>query len=275
MAKFDPGIKAMNQLTVNDIRKTATPIVCLTAYTAQIARLVDPHVDLILVGDSLGMALYGFDTTLPVTLDMMIAHGAAVVRSASHAVVAVDMPYGSYESSPEQALQNAQRVMRESGCAAVKLEGGAEMAATIRHLTQNGVPVMGHIGLMPQSVEKMGGYKIQGKDADSVTRLHTDAQAVAEAGAFCIVIEGTIESVARDISAVSTVPTIGIGASAACDGQVLVINDLLGLTPKPPRFAKRYAELAPVISDAVSAYAKDVRARRFPAPEHVFGKKNA
>jgi 3-methyl-2-oxobutanoate hydroxymethyltransferase len=218
----------------------------------------------------MGMVLYGFDSTLPVTLDMMIAHGAAVVRGSLHAAVVVDMPYGTYEGSPELALRNAQRIMKETGCGAVKLEGGSTMAPTIHHLTKHGVPVMGHIGLQPQSVEKMGGYKIQGRDADSIKQLHEDARAIAEAGVFSFVIEGTIESVARDITAESKVPTIGIGASSACDGQVLVINDLLGLTPKPPRFAKRYADLDKVIGTAAAAYADDVRTRKFPAAEHVF-----
>ena len=246
------------------------PIVCLTAYTADIARIVDPHVDLLLVGDSLGMVLYGFPTTLPVTLEMMIAHGAAVMRGSARAIVVVDMPYGSYEESPDQALMNATRLMRETGCAAIKLEGGAVMEATIRHLVQNGVPVMGHIGLLPQSVEKTGGYKIQGRDAVSAAQIHNDARAIAAAGAFACVIEGTVEPVARAITAAAPIPIIGIGASAGCDGQVLVINDLLGLTVKPPRFAKRYADLTGTIATAAETYASDVRTRAFPASEHTF-----
>jgi 3-methyl-2-oxobutanoate hydroxymethyltransferase len=261
------------RLTPADIVKRETPLVSLTAYTAQVARLLDPHVDILLVGDSLGMVLYGFDNTLSVTLDMMIAHGAAVVRSTSHAVIVVDMPIGTYEESPDQALKNARRVMKETGCVAVKLEGGQEMALTIHHLAHNGVPVMGHIGLMPQSVEKMGGYKIQGRDAAGEAKLRADAEAVAAAGAFSIVIEGTIETVARDITASIPVPTIGIGASAACDGQILVINDVLGLTPKPPRFAKVFGDVASQISAVAKAYAEDVRARRFPSAEHVFVRK--
>jgi 3-methyl-2-oxobutanoate hydroxymethyltransferase len=263
----------MTRLTHADIIKTKAPIVCLTSYTAQVARFVDPLVDLILVGDSLGMVLYGFENTLSVTLDMMIAHGAAVVRSSSQAVVVVDMPYGSYEQSPRQALTNAQRVMQETGCAAVKLEGGADMASTIRLLVQNNIPVMAHIGLMPQAVEKMGGFRIQGKDDASIIQLHKDAKAVEGAGAFCVVIEGTIENVAKDLTAAISIPTIGIGASVDCDGQILVINDLLGLTPKPPKFVKRYAELGAVISSAVGEYAADVRARKFPTADHVFVKK--
>lgn len=255
------------------ITKSATPITMLTAYTADIARILDPLVDILLVGDSLGMVLYGFPDTLSVTLDMMIAHGAAVVRSTSRALVVVDMPFGSYEQSPEQALANARRVMHETGCSAIKLEGGAGMAATIRHLVQNGVPVMGHIGLMPQSIEKMGGFKIQGRDEISTQQLMADAHAMTEAGVFAFVIEGTVEPVAQMITQSVPVPTIGIGASAACDGQVLVIDDLLGLTPKPPRFAKAYASLAPVIAEAARHYADDVRARRFPGPEHCFSAK--
>ena len=201
---------------------------------------------------------------------MMIVHGAAVVRSTAQAMVIVDMPYGTYESSPELALQNTKRVMTETGCTAVKMEGGAEQAPTIRHLTQNGIPVMGHIGLMPQSIEKMGGYKIQGRDEVSVEKLMADAKAITEAGVFAFVVEGTVEPVAAQITASVKVPTIGIGASAACDGQVLVITDFLGLTPKPPRFAKAYANLTPIITDAAKAYANDVRSRTFPAPEHCF-----
>ena len=246
---------------------------CLTAYTASLARLLDPHVDLLLVGDSVGMVLYGFENTLSVTLDMMIAHGAAVVRSTARALIVVDMPYGSYEESPAQALQNAARGMKETGCDAVKLEGGQEMAATVRHLVQNGIPVMGHIGLLPQSVEKMGSFKIQGRDEASVEKVKADAAAIAQTGVFAIVIEGTVESVARLITQSIPVPTIGIGASAACDGQILVINDVLGLTPKPPRFAKRFADIGPAIVAAVESYADDVRNRRFPGSEHCYGKK--
>ena len=259
--------------SVADIVKSATPITCLTAYTADVARILDPLVDILLVGDSLGMVLYGFSDTLSVTLDMMIAHGAAVVRSTSQALIVVDMPFGTYEQSPEQALMNAQRIMKETGCAAVKLEGGMAMAGTIRHLIRHEVPVMGHIGLMPQSVEKMGGYKIQGRDDAAAQRLLADAKAITEAGVFAFVIEGTIEQVARTITESVSVPTIGIGASAACDGQVLVINDVLGLTPKPPRFAKVFVNLAPLISEAAETYVEDVHTRRFPAPEHVFPKK--
>ena len=259
--------------TISDIVKTDTPLTVLTAYTADVARLLDQHVDMLLVGDSLGMTLYGYPDTLSVTLDMMIAHGAAVVRSTSRALIIVDMPINTYEASPQVALQNAQRIIDETGCDAVKLEGGADMATTIRYLTDNDIPVMGHIGLLPQSVKKMGGFKIQGKDEAAIEQLLADAKALTDAGVFCFVIEGPIEPVAAAITKSVSVPTIGIGASAACDGQVLVITDLLGLTPKPPRFAKTYADLAPMIETAVKNYADDVRARRFPGPEHVFAKK--
>jgi len=261
------------RLTPFDLKKGSTPIVCLTAYTAPVARLLDAHVDILLVGDSLGMVLYGLESTLPVTLEMMIAHGAAVARSSAHALVVVDMPFGSYEESPYQALKNAKRIMGETGCGAVKLEGGREMAGTLAHLKDNGIPIMGHIGLLPQSVQRMGGYKIQGRDEAGAQKLIADANAVADAGAFAIVVEGTVEPVARRITELVAVPTIGIGASPACDGQVLVIDDLLGLTEKPPRFAKAYAELGPVIEAAIEAYAQDVRARRFPDLAHCYGAK--
>ncbi len=261
------------RIGTNDIKKGGTPIVCLTAYTAPVARLLDPVADLILVGDSVGMALYGFADTLSVTLAMMIAHGAAVVRSTQRALIVVDMPVGTYEKSPKEALRNAKRIIDETGCTAVKLEGGQSMAATIRHLVQNDVSVMGHVGLLPQSIRQMGGFKIQGRDDEGAQRVMEDAKAVAEAGAFSIVIEGTVEPVARAITEAVTVPTIGIGASPACDGQVLVINDVLGLTEKPPRFAKAYAALGPVITAAVKLYAEDVRARRFPDLDHCYNDK--
>jgi 3-methyl-2-oxobutanoate hydroxymethyltransferase len=263
--------QARERRTVGEIVKNETPIVCLTAYTAPIARLVDLHVDIILVGDSLGMVVYGFENTLPVTLDMMIAHGAAVVRSSRQALVVVDMPYGTYEKSPEQALQNAARIMKETSCGAVKLEGGQELAATVAHLVKNGVPVMGHVGLMPQSIEKMGGFKIQGRNEAQAIKIAADAKAIEAAGAFSIVIEGTVEPVARAITGSLAIPTIGIGASIACDGQVLVIDDVLGtFAAFAPRFSKRYAELAPLIAKAAEDFAIDVRARRFPGPQHIF-----
>ena len=259
---------------IGEIVKGGPPIVGLTAYTAPIAGLLDPHVDFLLVGDSLGMVVYGFDSTLPVTVEMMVAHGAAVTRATARALVVVDLPFGGYQESPEQAFRNAARIMALTGCAAVKLEGGAEMAPTVRFLVRRGVPVMGHVGLMPQRVNTAGGFKVQGRGEEQAERVAADAAAITEAGAFAIVIEGTIEKVARAITEALPVPTIGIGASPACDGQILVTDDVLGVfTEFTPRFVKRYAELAPLISAAAEAYAADVRARRFPGPEHCFGTK--
>jgi 3-methyl-2-oxobutanoate hydroxymethyltransferase len=257
---------------VGDLAKGGAPIVGLTAYTAPVARLLDPHVDFLLVGDSVGMVVYGFDSTLAVTVEMMIAHGSAVMRGSSQALIVVDMPFGSYQESREQAFRTAACILAGTGCGAVKLEGGAEMADTVRFLTQRGIPVMGHVGLMPQSVNAAGGFKVQGRGQEQADRVSADAAAIADAGAFALVIEGTIEPVARAITEGSLVPTIGIGASPACDGQILVIDDVLGLfTEFKPRFVRRYAELAPLITEAAAAYAADVRARRFPGPEHCFG----
>jgi 3-methyl-2-oxobutanoate hydroxymethyltransferase len=257
---------------IGDFAKGGTPIVGLTAYTAPVAQLLDPHVDFLLVGDSLGMVVYGFDSTLPVTVEMMIAHGAAVMRGSAQALIVVDLPFGSYQESREQAFRSAARILAETGCAAVKLEGGAEMAETVRFLTERGVPVMGHVGLKPQSVNAAGGFRVQGRGREQAERVTADAKAVAEAGAFSIVIEGTLEPVARAITEAVAVPTIGIGASPACDGQILVTDDVLGLFSQfKPRFVKRYAELSGAISAAAAAYADDVRARRFPGPEHIYG----
>ncbi|CAO3447237.1 3-methyl-2-oxobutanoate hydroxymethyltransferase (EC 2.1.2.11) [Azospirillum argentinense] len=257
-------------------RKGGDPIVCLTAYTTPVARLLDPHVDLLLVGDSLGMVIYGFDSTLPVTLDMMIAHGAAVVRGSRHACVVVDLPFGSYQESPQVAFRNAARVMAESGAQAVKVEGGLEMAETVAYLTTRGVPVMGHVGLLPQSVNALGGYKAVGRDPEAAERIRADARAIAEAGAFSLVIEGTMESLARQITEDVTIPTIGIGASPACDGQVLVSDDMFGLFGEfQPKFVKRYAQLGTAIGEAAATYAAEVKARSFPGPEHCFGIRKA
>lgn len=265
--------KPVKVTTIQQIRarKNQTPIVALTAYTTPLSRLLDPHVDLLLVGDSLGMVIYGMETTLGVTLDMMCAHGKAVVRGAASACVVVDMPFGSYQESRELAYRNAARVLAETGCAAVKLEGGQEMAETIAFLTARGVPVMGHIGLLPQSFNSQGGFRTQGRTSEAAERILADARAVADAGAFSIVVEGVVEPLAAEITGAVAVPTIGIGASAACDGQILVTEDLLGLfSDFTPKFVKRYAELGPEVSDAVGAYAADVRARSFPAAEHCF-----
>lgn len=259
--------------TVNDIRaaKGGTPLVCLTAYTAPMAQWADAVADIILVGDSLGMVLYGFDTTLPVTLDMMIAHGAAVVRASAQALVVVDMPFGSYQQSPEEAFAAAARILKETGATAVKLEGGAEMAETIAFLTRRGVPVMGHIGLLPQSVNSAGGYRVAGKDDSSINQLFADVEAVSTAGAFAVVIEGTVHDVAQRLTAAIDAPTIGIGASAACDGQILVAEDMLGLTNgHRAKFVKPYADCAPQIRAAMAQYAAEVRTRVFPGAENIY-----
>ena len=253
-------------------RKGGEPIVCLTAYTTPVARLLDPHVDLLLVGDSLGMVLYGFDSTLAVTLEMMIAHGAAVRRGSRHACLVVDMPFGSYQESPAAAFRSAARIMAEAGCSAVKLEGGVEMAETVDYLVRRGIPVMGHVGLTPQSVNRLRGYRARGRDRQEADAIIADAEAVAAAGAFNIVLEGVIEPLAREVVSRIATPIIGIGASAACDGQVLVSEDMTGLFSEfRPKFVKRFAEIGPEIGKAAAAYAAEVRARRFPAAEHVFG----
>ena len=252
-------------------RKGGEPIVCLTAYTTQMARWLDPHVDLLLVGDSLGMVLYGFDSTLPVTLDMMIAHGSAVMRGASRACVIVDLPFGSYQASPEQAFHSAARIMSETGASGVKLEGGEVMAETVRYLVQRGIPVCAHVGLMPQAVNVAGGFKATGRSDEEARQVTRDAEAMAEAGAFAVVLEGTLEPVAAAITKSLPIPTIGIGASPACDGQILVSEDVFGLfSDFTPRFVKRYADLGGKISEAAASYSADVRARRFPAMEHCF-----
>jgi 3-methyl-2-oxobutanoate hydroxymethyltransferase len=253
-------------------RKGGEPIVCLTAYTAPMAQLLDPHVDLLMVGDSLGMVLYGFDSTLPVTMEMMIAHGAAVRRGSQRACIVVDLPFGSYQESPEQAYRNAVRMMQDTGCSAVKMEGGRDLAPTVAFLVKRGIPVMGHVGLMPQSVNVQGGYRARGRATDEAAAVMADAIAIAEAGAFAIVVEGVMEQLAEAITARIAVPTIGIGASAGCDGQVLVVDDMLGLFSSfKPRFVKRYADLGKTIGEAAQAYAADVRSRHFPGPEHIFG----
>ncbi len=263
-----------SRITIPELvsRKGGEPIAVLTAYTAPVARLVDPHVDMILVGDSLGMVIYGMSSTLPVTLDMMIAHGRAVVNSSSHAAVVVDLPFGTYQAAPTQAFASAARVMAETSCDAVKLEGGAEMAETIAFLVSRGIPVMGHVGLIPQSVHVLGGYRARGRDPVEARKILDGAIAIAAAGAFGMVIEGTIDAVSREITAAVPVPTIGIGASAACDGQVLVIDDVLGLSGDfKPKLARRYVDLGSQIAEAARSYAADVKARRFPGPENVYG----
>jgi 3-methyl-2-oxobutanoate hydroxymethyltransferase len=260
------------------LRKGGVPIVCLTAYSAPMARLIDNAVDLILVGDSLGMVVYGFETTVPVTLDMMIRHGAAVAHGTRHACVILDLPFGTYQEAPVQAYRNAAHVLRETGVAGVKIEGGEIMAETIRFLVERGVPVLGHIGLQPQTANTVttGGFRAQGKSDEDQARILADARAVAAAGAFAVVIEGVTESLARSVTNAIEIPTIGIGASPHCDGQILVTDDVMGLfTEFKPRFVKRYAELAPKIVAAAEEYAEDVRQRRFPAPEHTYGGKKS
>jgi len=262
----------MRRLTAPDIRarKGGEPIVCLTSYHAHTARLLDRHCDLILVGDSLGMVMHGMESTLPVTLDMMILQGRAVMRGSQRALVMVDMQFGSYEASKEQAFASAARVMKETGCGAIKLEGGRRMADTIAFLVERGVPVMGHVGLTPQSINTIGSFRAQGRDEADWGPIEEDARAVTAAGAFAVVIEAVAEPLARRITSQVAIPTIGIGGSVACDGQILVLEDMLGLSPRVPKFVKRYGELGPSIEAAVAAYAADVRARAFPGPEHVY-----
>ncbi len=251
--------------------KGGTPIVCLTAYTARVAQILDQHCDLMLVGDSMAMVLYGMDDTLGADLPMMIRHGQAVVRSSQNALVVVDMPFGSYQASPEQAFTNGAQIMKETGCQAIKLEGGVEMAETVAFLTQRGVPVMGHIGLRPQAVNTLGGYKSRGHDNAEAEAIMDDARAIAQAGAFAIVVEGVSEPLAAAITAAIAVPTIGIGASAACDGQILVTEDMMGITDgRKPKFVKPYANVSPIMEDAVKTYAEEVRARAFPSADFVY-----
>jgi 3-methyl-2-oxobutanoate hydroxymethyltransferase len=251
-------------------RKGGVPLVVLTAYSTPVARLVDAHCDVVLVGDSVGMVIHGLPSTLGVTMEMMILHGRAVVRGAQKAMPVIDMPFGSYEESPQQAFRNASRLMAETGAPSVKLEGGVHMAETIAFLTARGVPVMAHVGLTPQSVNTLGGYKVVGRD-DEAAKVMADARAVEAAGAFSVVLEKVPEGLAGKITAALTIPTIGIGAGVDCDGQVLVVDDMLGLfTDFRPKFVKRYAELGKLADEAIAAYAADVRSRAFPAAEHSF-----
>ncbi|MHC2437503.1 3-methyl-2-oxobutanoate hydroxymethyltransferase [Bradyrhizobium sp. USDA 4451] len=268
---------AIKRKTAPDLRarKNGEPIVMLTSYHAHTAALVDRHCDAILVGDSLGNVMHGFETTVPVTLDMMILQGRAVMRGSQAALVVVDMPFGSYEGSKEQAFQSAVRIMKETLCGAVKLEGGARMAETVAFLSERGIPVMGHIGLTPQSINTLGSFRAQGREEENWAPIENDAKAIAEAGAFSIVVEAVAEPLARKITQSIAVPTIGIGASAACDGQVLVLEDMLGLSPRAPKFVRRYGNLGPAIEEAIAGYARDVKSRAFPGPEHVYGMKKS
>ncbi len=261
----------MRRKETRDFRKGGGPYVCLTAYTAPMSKLLDPHVDLLLIGDSLGMVVYGMPTTLGVTLEMMIAHGQAVMRGSARACVVVDLPFGSYQESREQAFRSAARVMAETGCNAVKLEGGAVMADTIRYLVDRGIPVCAHIGLTPQSVQGIG-WRARGRDDAEADALRRDAAAIAESGAFAVVIEATREALAREISDMMPIPTIGIGASVACDGQILVTEDLLGLSgATTAKFVRKFADLGPQVSEAVAQYAAEVRAGQFPGAGQVYG----
>src|ERR1044071_1019673 len=260
-----PAIRARK-----DGGKTEQPIVMLTAYTMRMAQLLDPHSDMLLVGDSLGQVIYGLPSTVPVTLDMMCAHGAAVVRGSWHAVVAVDMPFGAYEASPEQAFASASRILKETGAAAVKLEGGEAMAETVAFLSQRGIPVIGHVGLTPQAVNALGGYRARGRDDAEANKVLADARAVAEAGCFALVLEGVMEGVADEATRTVACPTIGIGASAQCDGQILVTEDMMGLFERTPRFVKRFGDIASEIQAAAASYAEDVRSRAFPTEEQIY-----
>ena len=278
-SRANPTPAPLRRLTIPGLRArkvdgvTAEPIVSLTAYTARQAQLLDAHCDLLLVGDSLGQVIYGLPSSVPVTLDMMAAHGAAVVRGSYHSVVIIDMPFGSYEGSPEQAFESAAYLLKETGAAGVKLEGGVAMAETIAFLSARGIPVCAHIGLTPQAVNALGGYGPRGRDEAEAAKIMADAHAVAAAGCFALVIEGVVEPLAAKITAAVPCPTIGIGASAACDGQVLVTDDLLGMFERTPRFVKRYADVASTISQAAADYAAEVRARSFPTVDQIYAAK--
>jgi 3-methyl-2-oxobutanoate hydroxymethyltransferase len=266
--------KKRNVLDIRNSKNAAEPFLALTAYTAPIALLADQVADLVLVGDSLGMVVYGMPNTLSVTLDMMITHGAAVNRLCKRALVVVDMPFGSYQASPGQAFENASRIIAETGATAIKLEGGVEMAETVKFLVERGVAVVGHVGLRPQLVNVTGGYRVQGKTDATHDRLFEDAKAIEQAGAFCVVVEGVVEEAARELTGAISIPTIGIGASSACDGQILVTEDVLGLTPGPKaKFVKPYASFYNEAEKALHALADDVKARRFPGPQQVYEKK--
>lgn len=275
-SRANPTPQPMKRLTVPHIRArkadgvTAEPLVMLTAYTARQAQLLDAHCDLLLVGDSLGQVIYGLPSTIPVTMEMMANHGAAVVRGSYHSVVVIDMPFGAYESSPEQAFESAARLLKETGAAAVKLEGGAAMAPTVEFLNTRGIPVMGHVGLTPQAVNMLGGYGARGRSDAEAEKIVSDAKALDEAGAFAIVVEGVVEPIAIAVTEAVSCPTIGIGASAKCDGQVLVTDDMLGMFERVPRFVKRYENIAEIIEKTVATYASEVRARSFPGEEQTY-----
>jgi 3-methyl-2-oxobutanoate hydroxymethyltransferase len=279
-SRANPTPQPMRRVTVPKIRArkvdgvTPEPLVMLTAYTARQAQLLDAHCDLLLVGDSLGQVIYGLPSTIPVTLEMMANHGAAVVRGSYHALVVIDMPFGSYESSPHQAFESAALLLKQTGAAAVKLEGGAAMAPTVDFLNSRGIPVMGHVGLTPQAVNVLGGYGARGRSDAEAEKIVGDAKALDEAGAFAIVIEGVVEPIAIEATKAVSCPTIGIGASAQCDGQVLVTEDMLGMFERVPRFVKRYEDMAGVIDRTVARYADEVRSRAFPGPDQTYQPKD-
>ena len=262
----------MSRKTIQDIQAMigSEKIICLTAYTAPIARILDQYVDILLVGDSLGMVLYDYENTLPVTLDQMIEHTKAVMKSTSEACVIMDLPFGTYEESKEQALNNSLRSIKETNCAGIKIEGGTLIEETVRYITERGVPVMGHIGLQPQSVVKDGGYKIKGRDKFEWKKYIDDAIALENAGAFSVVLEGMAEPLATEVTNSIKIPTIGIGASAKCDGQVLVTEDMLGLTSISPKFVKEYTNLRLPIEKAIKEYVSDVKLEKFPSSKHTY-----
>jgi len=271
-SRATPVSAPMKRVTVPAVRKRkgGEPLVMLTAYTVRTAQLFDPHCDLLLVGDSLGQVIYGLPSTVPVSLEMMAAHGAAVVRGSYHAMVVVDMPFGSYETSPEKAFESASWLLKQTGAAGVKLEGGVAMAPTVKFLVERGIPVMGHVGLTPQAVNLLGGYGARGRTQEEAAKIIDDGQAIARAGAFSLVVEGVVEPIAIELTRSIDCPTIGIGASAQCDGQVLVAEDMLGMFERTPRFVKRYGDMAGYISERAEAYAKEVRSRAFPGAEQIY-----
>lgn len=275
-SRANPTPAPMKRLTVPAIQRrkkagvTEQPVVMLTAYTARMAQLLDPHCDMLLVGDSLGQVIYGLPSTVPVTLEMMAAHGAAVVRGSYHSIVVIDMPFGSYEASPEIAFASAARLLKETGAAAVKLEGGAAMAPTVKFLTERGIPVVGHVGLTPQAINILGNYAARGRSDSEADKIFSDARALDEAGAFAIVVEGVVEPIAIAVTDAVSAVVIGIGASARCDGQVLVTEDMLGLFERTARFVKRYENLAEVIENAVKSYAGEVSNRSFPSADQTY-----
>jgi len=275
-SRANPTPAPMRRLTVPAIRErkqdgvTAEPIVMLTAYTARQAQLLNAHCDMLLVGDSLGQVIYGLPSTIPVTLEMMANHAAAVVRGSYHSVVVVDMPFGSYEASPQAAFESASYLLKQSNAAAVKLEGGEAMAETVELLVKRGIPVVGHVGLTPQAVNVLGGYKARGRSDAEADKIVGDARALDAAGAFAIVVEGVLEPIAIAATQAVGCPTIGIGASAQCDGQVLVIDDMLGMFERVPRFVKRYDNFAENVAKAAETYAAEVRARTFPGDDQLY-----